>query len=177
MQIKASINAPEVASVCEAAGASAVAVHGRLRQDFYRDGTVKPQVIAAVKAAVKIPVIGNGDVRDGASARTLLETGCDALMIGRAAIGAPWVFAAVRAELEGRELPKIDRKAAIRFHLEAAFRYKPKVAAREMRMHMAHYLKGFRGAAALREEASHGNCLEDYLSLLERLPEEESREG
>lgn len=168
---KGSINAPEVASLCQKAGASAVAVHGRTREDLYRDGTVRLDVIAAVKRAVDIPVIGNGDVKDGASAvRMLEETGCDGLMIGRAAIGAPWVFAEIRAALEGKPMIEVNKKEAILHHLTLAFRYKPQVAAKEMRMHVSHYLKGFRGAATLRNRASAAESYEDYLTLLNELP-------
>lgn len=165
------LNAPEIAMLCEKAGAVSIAVHGRTRVDFYRDGTMRPEVIREVKRAVSVPVIANGDVTDGESALRLLEeTGCDGLMIGRGAVGAPWVFASVRAALEGKEAPEIDRKEVIRGHIERAFRYKPVVAGREMRMHMAQYLKGFRGAASLRDRASHADTMEDYFALLDLLP-------
>jgi len=161
------LNAPEIAALCEKAGAVGVAVHGRTRADFYRDGTLRPEVIRAVKEAVSIPVFANGDVTDGESALRLLEaTGCDGLMIGRGAVGSPWVFARVRAALEGKPMPKIDRAEAIRHHVELAFRYKPFSAGRELRTHMAHYLKGFRGAASLRDKTSHAETKEDYLELL-----------
>jgi len=166
------LNAPEVALLCQKAGAKRIAVHGRTREDLYRDGTVRMDVIAAVKKAVEIPVIANGDVKDGESALQMLEeTGCDGLMIGRAAIGAPWVFAEIRAALNGGLLPEVDRKEVIRHHLKLAFRYKPQVAAKEMRMHFSHYLKGFRGAATLRDRAGKASSMEDYLSLLDKLPE------
>ncbi|MBR2634589.1 MAG: tRNA dihydrouridine synthase DusB [Clostridia bacterium] len=165
------LNAAEVAMLCEKAGASRIAVHGRTRADFYRDGTLLPERIAEVKRAVGIPVIANGDVRDGESALRLLEqTGCDGLMIGRAAVGAPWIFSEIRAHLAGKPAPEIDRKEIIRHHLERAFSYKPLSAGREMLTHMAQYLKGFRGAASLRDRASHCERKEDYLALLELLP-------
>ena len=116
------LNAPEIAVLCEKAGAAALAVHGRTRVDFYRDGTMRPEVIRGVKAAVSIPVFANGDVTDGESALRLLEeTRCDGLMIGRGAVGSPWVFAEVRAALEGKEAPEIDRRAAMRHHIDLAF--------------------------------------------------------
>lgn len=159
------------AELCEKAGAKRIAVHGRFRCDFYRDGTLRPEIIREVKKAVGIPVIANGDVRDGNSAIALLEeTECDGLMIGRAAIGAPWVFAEVRAALEGKPLPDFDRKEVIKRHIERAFRYKPESAGREMRMHMAHCLKGFRGAASLRDRASRALSMEDYMELISLLP-------
>ena len=165
-----SLNAPEVALACQEAGADMICVHGRTRMDFYRDGTVKPQIIRKVKEAVSIPVIGNGDIVSGESAKKmLLETGCDGLMIGRAAVGAPWVFASIRAALEGREEPFVDRKEVIREHLRLAFRYKPESAGREMRMHMAKYLKGFRGAASLRDRSGKAVRIEDYFELVDQL--------
>ncbi len=163
------LNAPEIAVLCEKAGAAGIAVHGRTRMDFYRDGTMRPEVIRDVKRAVSIPVLANGDVKDSESALRLLEiTGCDGLMIGRGAVGAPWVFAQVRAALMGKPIPEIDQKAAIRHHIDLAFRYKPQAAGRELRTHMAQYMKGFRGAAALRDQTSHAETKEDYLSLLEK---------
>ena len=161
------LNAPEIASLCEKAGAAGIAVHGRTRVDFYRDGTMRPEVIRAVKEAVSIPVLANGDVVDGESALRLLKfTRCDGLMIGRGAVGSPWVFAEVRAALEGKPLPEINKEEAVRHHIDLAFRYKPEAAGRELRTHMAHYMKGFRGAAALRNNVSHAETKEDYLKLL-----------
>ena len=167
---ESSLNAPEVAFACQEAGADMICVHGRTRMDFYRDGTVKPEIIRLVKEAVSIPVIGNGDVVSGSSAKKMLrETGCDGLMVGRAAVGAPWVFAEIRAALDGKEKPFIDPKEVIREHLRLAFLYKPESAGREMRMHMAKYLKGFRGAAALRDQSGKATTIEDYFELLEKL--------
>ena len=166
------LNAPEVAQLCEKAGAVSIAVHGRTRMDFYRDGTMRPEVIKKVKETVSIPVIANGDVKDGESALRLLEeTGCDGLMIGRASVGAPWVFAQIRAALIGEKEPEICKKEVILRHVRRAFCYKPVTAGREMRMHMAQYLKGFRGAAALRDRASHATTLSDYEELISLLPE------
>lgn len=164
------LNAPHVAALCEKAGAKKIAVHGRTRVDFYRDGTMRPEVIREVKRAVSVPVIANGDVIDGESALRLLDkTGCDGLMIGRGAVGAPWVFALVRAYLSGKKAPEFDKKEVIRHHIDLAFSYKPEVAGREMRMHMAQYLKGFRGAAGLRDRASHALTKEDYYALVDLL--------
>ncbi len=161
------LNAPQVAALCEKAGAAGIAVHGRTRVDFYRDGTMRPEVIRAVKEAVSVPVLANGDVTDGESALRLLEaTKCDGLMIGRGAVGSPWVFAEVRAALQGKGMPEIDRRSVILHHINLAFRYKPEVAGRELRTHMAHYMKGFRGAASLRDRVSHAETKEDYINLV-----------
>ena len=166
------LNAPEVARAAEAAGASRITVHGRTRADLYRDGTVKPAVIASVKGAVAVPVIANGDVKDGASARALLEaTGADGLMIGRAAVGSPWVFREIRAALEGTEPEPFSKREVLREHIRLAFAYKPETAGREMRMHVSHYLKGFRGAAQLRDRATRLNTCEEYLSLVQDMNE------
>jgi tRNA-dihydrouridine synthase len=168
-----SLNAVEVAKICESAGACRIAVHARTRSDFYREGTLRLPVIAAVKEAVSVPVIGNGDLRTEEDLFTMQkETGCDGFMIGRAAIGAPWIFSRFRAALDGSALPPFSKKEVIRHHLSLAFRYKPTAAGREMRMHMSHYLKGFRGAASLRDRASHLEREEEYLALLDSLPDE-----
>ena len=166
------LTAVEVARVCEAAGAARLTVHGRTRADLYRDGTVRIDEIARVAAAVTIPVFANGDVKDGASAvRMLAETGAAGIAVGRGALGRPWVFAEIRAALEGKSAPAVDRKAVMRRHVALAFRYKPLAAAGELRTHMAHYLRGFRGAAALRAAVSAAATPADYEALIARLPD------
>ena len=166
------LNAPFVAALCEKAGASRIAVHGRTREDLYREGTMRPEVIREVKKAVSIPVIANGDVRDGESALRLLEeTGCDGLMIGRAALGAPWVFAEIRQALTGDEAPPFSKIDVIRRHVALAFSYKGARAGTELRMHLVQYLKGFPGAAALRRRASCATAPEDYALLLLEMEE------
>ncbi len=169
---KDEMTAPQIASICEEEGAALITVHGRAREDFYRDNTVSYRAIRAVKEAVKIPVVANGDIRDGESARRMLEeTGCDALMIGRAALGSPWVFAEIRAALNREVMMPFSKKEVIRKHLELAFLYKPEAAGREMRYHLAQYLKGFRGAASLRDRACRASKKEEYLALLDLLEE------
>lgn len=149
-----SINAPEMAKILESAGASAICVHGRTRTQQY-SGHSDNSVIAAVKAAVRIPVIGNGDVVDGASAIKMInETGCDGIMIGRAAIGNPFIFAEVKAALEGREYvpPTLDEviETAL-FQLRSMIEDKgERVGIAESRKHLCHYLKGFRGSSEAR---------------------------
>ena len=150
-----SVNAVEVAQICADNGARAVAVHTRTRAQQY-SGRADWRVIARVKRAVSIPVFGNGDVRSGADAlRMLEETGCDAVMVGRAAQGNPWIFREINAALSGREAPpptpreRVDM--AIRhFELEKAL-YGEKLAVLEMRKHIAWYVHGMSGASRFRE--------------------------
>ncbi len=169
-----SVNAVEVARAAAAAGAAAVAVHGRTREQFY-SGCADRTVIAAVKQAVDIPVVGNGDVTDGASAlRMLHETGCDFVMIGRGALGNPWLFRELNAVWEsvggnsdstealklmnGSEgfvitpPPTIDeRKEMMLRHFRDVMTLKGEYSAvREMRKHVGWYLKGMPGSAAFR---------------------------
>ena len=166
-----SLNAVEVALACEAGGVDGITVHGRTRADLYRDGTVRPEEIKKVVDAVHVPVIANGDVRDEKSARAMLEaTGAAGLAIGRGALGHPWVFAEIRAALAGEEPRGVDKREVMRAHVALAFRYKPVAAAGELRTHMAHYLKGFRGAAALRAAVSAASTPADYEDIISRLP-------
>lgn len=152
---KDSINAVEVAHAVSAAGASAIAVHARTREQYY-SGKADWSMIAAVKRAVDIPVIGNGDVTDGNAAISMMdETGCDLVMIGRGALGNPWIFREALAAWRGEEIPpqpsKDEKKAMMISHLEDLTELKGEYAAvREMRKHVGWYLKGVPGAAAFR---------------------------
>ena len=135
-------NAVEVARAVEAAGVSAVAVHGRTRQQFY-EGKADWSIIADVKQAVKVPVFGNGDIFTVADGLRMLEqTGCDGLMIGRGADGNPWLFTALAAALRGEPLPQPpslkERLAQAAEHLEMLIAYKNEVVAvKEMRRHIS----------------------------------------
>lgn len=152
---KDSINAVEVAHAVSAAGASAIAVHARTREQYY-SGKADWSMIAAVKRAVDIPVIGNGDVTDGNAAISMMdETGCDLVMIGRGALGNPWIFREALAAWRGEEIPpqpsKDEKKAMMISHLQDLTELKGEYAAvREMRKHVGWYLKGVPGAAAFR---------------------------
>ena len=152
---KDSINVVEVAHAISAAGASAIAVHARTREQYY-SGKADWSMIASVKRAVDIPVIGNGDVTDGKAAISMMdETGCDLVMIGRGALGNPWIFREALAAWRGEEIPlqpsKDEKKAMMRSHLEDLTELKGEYAAvREMRKHVGWYLKGVPGAAAFR---------------------------
>ncbi|WP_297141324.1 tRNA dihydrouridine synthase DusB [uncultured Eubacterium sp.] len=152
-----SVNAVEMAELAEKAGASAVAVHGRTRQQMY-SGNVDFDIIAQVKKAVGIPVIANGDIKDEQSAAIMLEkTNADAIMIGRGALGNPWVFSKINAYLdECRVLPEpsVTQKMAVMLkHIQKIIEYKGEYTAmREARHHAAYYTKGMRGGAKLRAE-------------------------
>lgn len=148
-------NAVEIARLAEAAGVAAITVHGRTRQQFYQ-GRADWSIIKRVKEAVHIPVLGNGDV-DGPAAglRLLAESGCDGLMVGRAAEGNPWLFSQLRAALQGRPLPPppslAERLQLAARHLDLLVDLKGEQAAvSQMRRHMAAYLRGQPYAAAYR---------------------------
>ena len=150
-----SINAVEVAKAIEAGGAAAVAVHGRTREQYYT-GSADWSQIRAVKEAVSIPVIGNGDVVDGESAmRRMDETGCDFVMGGRGARGNPWIFRELTACWRGEEIPPAptveEKKDMMIEHFQMMKSLKGEYAAvREMRKHVGWYIKGMPGSASFR---------------------------
>lgn len=172
-----SVNAVEMAELAEKAGASAVAVHGRTRQQMY-SGSVDFDIIAQVKKAVGIPVIANGDVKDEQSAAIMLEkTNADAIMIGRGALGNPWVFSKINAYLdECRVLPEpsITQKMAVMLkHIQKIIEYKGEYTAmREARHHAAYYTKGMRGGAKLRAEIGKLERFEQLQELSYRILKE-----
>ncbi len=151
------LNAVEMAKRAENAGAAAVTVHGRTRQQMYAP-PVNHEIIAEVKKAVSIPVVGNGDITDGISAAKMLEdTNCDFLMVGRGALGRPWVFQQINAYLnEGRILPEppvSERMRVMLNHIQMLCTYKgERVGIREARKHATWYTKGIRDAAQFRRE-------------------------
>ena len=164
-------NAVEIARAVEAAGVSAVAVHGRTRQQFY-EGKADWSIIADVKQAVKVPVFGNGDIFTVADGLRMLEqTGCDGLMIGRGADGNPWLFTALAAALRGEPLPQSpslkERLAQAAEHLEMLIAYKNEVVAvKEMRRHISAYLKGMPHAAEFRGRFHKVDTQEQFSELL-----------
>ena len=172
-----SVNAVEMAELAEKAGASAVTVHGRTRQQMY-SGSVDFDIIAQVKKAVGIPVIANGDIKDEQSAAIMLEkTNADAIMIGRGALGNPWVFSKINAYLdECRVLPEpsVTQKMAVMLkHIEKIIEYKGEYTAmREARHHAAYYTKGMRGGAKLRAEIGKLERFEQLQELSYRILKE-----
>ena len=166
-----SINAVEVAKRLEQAGASLVAVHGRTREQFY-SGEADWDIIRHVKEAVKIPVTGNGDIRSPEDAKRMLdETGCDMIMIGRAARGNPWIFRQVDEYLRtGVRLdrPSIDEvKSMILRHCKMLVEYKGEYTGiREMRKHVAWYIFGYPHAAALRNAVNMVESIEELEELV-----------
>lgn len=169
-----SINAVECAKAISSAGAAAVAVHGRTREQFY-NGSADWSQIAAVKNAVSIPVIGNGDVIDGESAmRMFNETGCDFIMVGRAALGNPWIFRELLAFWKGEEIPAKptlnEKKDMMIRHLNDMCELKGEYCAvREMRKHVGWYLKGFHGSAAFRGRINEINDLTQLREAIKKI--------
>ncbi len=153
---KNSINAPEVAKYAEDAGAAAVAVHGRSREQFY-SGTADINIIKAVRNAVSIPVIGNGDVNNAESCMKMYrETGCDLVMIGRGSYGNPFIFREIESCLSGKEYipPSLDEKMNVMLeHIRLILELSPKneeLAMHEARKHAAWYMNGYYGSAKFR---------------------------
>ncbi|MCU9811526.1 tRNA dihydrouridine synthase DusB [Paraclostridium sp. AKS81] len=170
------INAVEIAKIAEASGISALAIHGRTREQYY-SGKADWDIIAKIKESINIPVIGNGDVFEVEDAINMInKTNCDAIMIGRGAQGNPWIFKRINHYMKtGEILPEPTGEEKINTalkHLKLAIdEHGEYVAVREMRKHIAWYLKGLRGSARLRDEINKiesyeevANKLRDYLS-------------
>lgn len=165
------LTALEVAKYCCDSGCSAITIHGRTAKQMY-----KPYadwgIIAKVKEAVDVPVIGNGDVDSPQKAAQMYEeTNCDLIMVGRAALGNPWIFSQINAYIkEGRIIPDptAEQKLITMLkHIERICEYKgERFGMKEARKHVAWYLKGFRGAAAFRNEAGHLETLDQLKSLI-----------
>jgi len=171
------IYAVENAQAVERAGGKAVALHGRTRVQMY-EGEANWDIIREVKQAVNIPVIGNGDVKTPQDAKRMLdETGVDGVMIGRAALGNPWMIYRTVKYLETGELidePTVREKIDVcKLHLERLINLKGEhIAVREMRKHAAWYLKGIRGNAKVRNAINNCETKEELVTLLERFASE-----
>lgn len=171
---KNSINAVEIAKIIEAAGADAITVHGRTKDQMYAP-PVSLDEIANVKKAVSIPVIGNGDIFDGKSAKLMLDmTGCDFLMVGRGALGNPWIFQCINAYLNKEAdftEPTLEEKMDVMLrHIGTLCEYKGvRIGMREARKHAAWYIKGIRGAAAFRQEIGQLSTMDELKALAERV--------
>ena len=163
------INAPDAARVAEAAGAAAITVHARTRAQFYT-GAADHRITEQVVRAVKIPVIGNGDIKSVGDVQRLRDMGCAAVMIGRGAVGDPWIFSRIIAAMEGREYAE----PTVRERVELALRQLrmsvedkgEHVAVPEARKHLAAYVSGFPGAAAARAGINSLTRVEDIARLL-----------
>lgn len=166
------INAVEVAKIIEQAGASAIALHGRTREQFYT-GSADWNIIKEVKQALRIPLVGNGDIRTPEDAKRMIdETGCDAVLIARGAMGNPWIFKRTVHYLETGELlpePTFEERVPIILeHARALVAYKGEyIGIREMRSHLGHYVRGIRGATQLRKQLMQVETVTDIEKLLD----------
>ena len=171
-----SINCAQVAEICENAGADAITVHGRTKQQMYAP-PVNYAMIKAVRQAVDIPVIGNGDVCDIPSAEKMLgETGCDFLMVGRGALGNPWIFRRLNRYFESGEIlpePTVEERMSLMLaHIKKLAEYKGEyIGMREARKHAAWYIKGMRGAASFRQEIGRLEHFEELEILANKIIE------
>ena len=169
-------NAPEMAKMLEAAGASLICVHGRTREQMYNPG-IDIGIIEAVKNSVNIPVIGNGDIYSADDAVNMLKiTGCDGLMIGRGSLGNPWIFEEISAKISGKEYeqPTLeDRLDTCLSHISLIRDQKGEyTAAAEIKKHAALYIKGVRSAASVRDRIMKTSSTEEIENIINQLKEE-----
>lgn len=169
-----SVNAVEVAKICESAGAAAITVHGRTRQQYYKP-PVDYDIIKAVRESVSVPVIANGDIDSAEKAKEVMDiTGCDLVMIGRATLGNPWIFSQINAYLENPNVkihtPDLEERLGVMIeHIGKMVEYKGEhMAMLQARKLVVGYFKGMRGAAALRNEAGKIKTLDDLYELRQK---------
>lgn len=169
-----SVNAVEVAKICESAGAAAITVHGRTRQQYYKP-PVDYDIIRAVRESVSVPVIANGDIDSAERAKEVMNiTGCDLVMIGRATLGNPWIFSQINAYLENPNVkihtPDLEERLGVMIeHIGKMVEYKGEhMAMLQARKLVVGYFKGMKGAAALRNEAGKIKTLDDLYELRQK---------
>ena len=169
-----SVNAVEVAKICESAGAAAISVHGRTRQQYYKP-PVDYDIIRAVRESVSVPVIANGDIDSAERAKEVMDiTGCDLVMIGRATLGNPWIFSQINAYLENPNVkihtPDLEERLGVMIeHIGKMVEYKGEhMAMLQARKLVVGYFKGMKGAAALRNEAGKIKTLDDLYELRQK---------
>jgi putative TIM-barrel protein, nifR3 family len=169
-----SVNAVEVAKICESAGAAAITVHGRTRQQYYKP-PVDYDIIRAVRESVSVPVIANGDIDSAKRAKEVMDiTGCDLVMIGRATLGNPWIFSQINAYLENPNVkihtPDLEGRLGVMIeHIGKMVEYKGEhMAMLQARKLVVGYFKGMKGAAALRSEAGKIKTLDDLYELRQK---------
>lgn len=169
-----SVNADEVAKICESAGAAAITVHGRTRQQYYKP-PVDYDIIKAVRESVSVPVIANGDIDSAERAKEVMDiTGCDLVMIGRATLGNPWIFSQINAYLENPNVkihtPDLEERLGVMIeHIGKMVEYKGEhMAMLQARKLVVGYFKGMKGAAALRNEAGKIKTLDDLYELRQK---------
>lgn len=169
-----SVNAVEVAKICESAGAAAITVHGRTRQQYYKP-PVDYDIIKAVRESVSVPVIANGDIDSAEKAKEVMDiTGCDLVMVGRATLGNPWIFSQINAYLENPNVkihtPDLEERLGVMIeHISKMVEYKGEhMAMLQARKLVVGYFKGIKGAAALRNEAGKIKTLDDLYELRQK---------